>query len=698
LLLVAVDAAENTSPESEIEVVDVPAEVADPASIATPIDPTVATIFAAATSFLYSAASPTQFGVAPNSIDPRRSSVLRGRVVDRDNAALAGVRMSVLDHPEFGVTMTRSDGMFDLAVNGGEWVVVAYEKDGCLPAQRAVMATWQDYAWLPDVALIEIDAAVTQIAFGGAGVQVARGSLVSDSAGSRRATLFVPPGTQATMILPDGSVRTMAELSIRATEYSVGERGPYAMPAELPASSSYTYAVEFSADEAVAAAATEVQFQAPIIGYVENFLGFPVGTVVPAGSYDRSKGSWMASANGRVLEVTDVSGGRAVVDLDGDGIAEDSAALAAFGISDVELEQLARLYPGGQSLWRVPIDHFSPHDCNWPPFLPADAVPPELQPTRDPEVPDPCTISGSLIELENQTVREQVGIVGTERSLHYISSRTVGRRDAYKLEVPLTGATVPPSLVGVELRIFVAGQLTSERLPPLPDQNYVFTWDGKDAYGRQLHGAASITVQLGYVYLAVYGEPADTERAFAAFSRGAGTGVGARDELTVWREWRGSIGAWTAPQAVGLGGWALDVHHTYDPAGRVLYRGDGRRQESAAVGGVLKTVARAAAGSVIAAAIAGDGAVYLVDGGSLIRRIAPDGTDTIVAGGGASDDESIPSTSARLSSVSAVALARDGSLYFAENPRDRIRRVGPDGLIQTVAGGGARDEDGVPAV
>ena len=145
---------------------DVHAQVADPASIATPIDPAVATIFAAATSFLYSAASPTQLGVAPNTIDPQRSSVLRGRVVDRDNAALAGVRISVLNHPEFGMTMTRGDGLFDMAVNGGERVMVAYQKAGYLPAHRGVEAPWQDHVWLPDVVLIEADADATPIDLG----------------------------------------------------------------------------------------------------------------------------------------------------------------------------------------------------------------------------------------------------------------------------------------------------------------------------------------------------------------------------------------------------------------------------------------------------------------------------------------------------------------------------------------------------
>ena len=70
------------------------------------------------------------------------------------------------------------------------------------------------------------------------------------------------------------------------------------MPANLPPSSGYTYCAELSADEAVAAGATDVRFSQPLPVYVENFLDFPVGSEVPTGYYDRQKGQWIASANG----------------------------------------------------------------------------------------------------------------------------------------------------------------------------------------------------------------------------------------------------------------------------------------------------------------------------------------------------------------------------------------------------------------
>src|SRR5439155_8765362 len=118
-------------------------------------------------------------------------------------------------------------------------------------------------------------------------IQVARGGVMTDADGSRQATIFFLQGTQATMVLPDGSTQPLTRLSVRATEYTVGPNGPAAMPAQLPPTSGYTYAVELSVDEALAAGAKTVLFSRPVPVYVQNFLNFPVGDLVPVGVYDR---------------------------------------------------------------------------------------------------------------------------------------------------------------------------------------------------------------------------------------------------------------------------------------------------------------------------------------------------------------------------------------------------------------------------
>ncbi len=82
-------------------------------------------------------------------------------------------------------------------------------------------------------------------------LQVAQGSPITDGDGTRRATLLLEPGTEATATLPDGTEKELGDrLNIRATEFTIGANGPAAMPGELPPTSAYTYAVEYSIDEA----------------------------------------------------------------------------------------------------------------------------------------------------------------------------------------------------------------------------------------------------------------------------------------------------------------------------------------------------------------------------------------------------------------------------------------------------------------
>src|SRR5439155_1926491 len=126
--------------------------------------------------------------------------------------------------------------------------------------------------------------------------------------------------------------------------------GPQAMPALLPQTSGYTYAVEYSLDAALAAGATKVQFSQPVISYVENFLGLPVGKTVPAGFYDRVAGQWVAAPSGRVIKILSITSGLANVDTDGDGAAD-----SGLGITTAEQQRLASLYTPGTSLWRVPV-------------------------------------------------------------------------------------------------------------------------------------------------------------------------------------------------------------------------------------------------------------------------------------------------------------------------------------------------------
>src|SRR5690606_18606004 len=103
----------------------------------------------------------------------------------------------------------------------------------------------------------------------------------------------------------------------------------------------------------------EIEFSEPLVFYTDNFLGFPAGTVVPLGSFNRQRGVWIPHENGIVMNVLGSTGGLADVDTTDDGVPETSQELAEHGITDDERAELAVLYPSGASLWRVRIPHFT---------------------------------------------------------------------------------------------------------------------------------------------------------------------------------------------------------------------------------------------------------------------------------------------------------------------------------------------------
>ena len=98
---------------------------------------------------------------------------------------LPSVRVAILDHPEFGYTYTRTDGMFDLAVNAALYTV-DFQAIGYCPAQRQVQAPIQDFRTLKDVVMVGMDPVANPIVFGSnAPVQIAHSSVNTDQSGTR---------------------------------------------------------------------------------------------------------------------------------------------------------------------------------------------------------------------------------------------------------------------------------------------------------------------------------------------------------------------------------------------------------------------------------------------------------------------------------------------------------------------------------
>jgi RHS repeat-associated protein len=379
------------------------------------------------------------------------------------------------------------------------------------------------------------------------------------------------------------------------------------------------------------------------------------------------------------------------------------------GITDAERQKLATLYTAGQSLWRVPVAHFSSWDFNWPFGPPDDA---ETPPGEEPESDDPtnssCELPGSTIYCQDQVLGESIAVGGTPFTLHYASDRAPGRKAAFNLDIRLSGAQLPQSLKRIELEVLTAGQRFTQSFAPQPNLRTGYTWDGKDGYGRTLQGQTLATVRVGYTYDGVY------QKTTRFGSNGNGTvitGSKTRQEITLWQVYSVPLGLFDA-RALGLGGWSLNIHHLYDAARGRLFLGNGERRDLSALPATLSTVSGNGMAShcgdggpavdaclfgVNDVAVAPDGSLYLADTfNERVRRIGPDGIITTVAGTGTEgyNGDTIPATSAQLRGPTAVAVGPDGSLYIADNFNQRVRRVDTAGLITTIAGTGAVGNDG----
>ena len=279
-------------------------------------------------------------------------------------------------------------------------------------------------------------------------LQVAQGSTITDGDGSRRATLLLEPGTEATATLPDGTAegarrpaehprhrvhhrrqrpgrdagRAAADLRLHVRGRVLGRRGQQGPGGRRPVR---------QADRHLRRQHRRLQ------GRHEG----PDGLLRPReGAVDRRPRTGSSSRSSAE------SGGRAAVDVTGDDVADTAAVLATFGIDDDELAKLADLYNPGKSLWRAAITHFTPWDYNWPYGLPDGAGGPDQGGPDDGDPDGRRPVRRRAARSSSARTRcsaSRSPIAGTPYTLVYQSDRVPGRRTGDSLEIPLTGATPP---------------------------------------------------------------------------------------------------------------------------------------------------------------------------------------------------------------------------------------------------------------
>ncbi|MDW7692310.1 Ig-like domain-containing protein [Flammeovirgaceae bacterium SG7u.111] len=95
-------------------------------------------------------------------------------------------------------------------------------------------------------------------------------------------------------------------------------------------------------------------------------------------------------------------------------------------------------------------------------------------------------------------------------------------------------------------------------------------------------------------------------------------------------------------------------------------------------------------------AVHSSGQIYVADTyNNRIRKILPDGTVSTLAGNGDAGFKDGVGQSANFNSPSGVAVDELGNIYVADTGNNRIRKILPNGIVTTIAGGEAGFADGV---
>ncbi|MDF1592253.1 MAG: hypothetical protein P1P89_12110 [Desulfobacterales bacterium] len=652
------------------------------------------------------------------SYDPKRFSLITGLVQAQNGTPIPDVSVTIHSHTAYGTALTDADGRFSIPVEGGSTITVVYQKEGLIDNHRKVYVPWNDIAIAETIQMISADPISTTVTFNGnpGTVITHKSSEVNDEFGNRSATLVFSGDNRAYSVDENGNViQELTTIKTRATEFTT----PESMPAILPPNSAYTYCVELGVD-----GVQRVRFEKPVITWIDNFLGFAVGEIVPVGYYDRDKGVWVPSDNGVVVKLLDTDNNGIVdaLDANGDNQPDDLNNSGSFTDEVTGLNNPTRYMPGS-TFWRVAVTHFTPWDANWPYGPPLDAISPNppAVPIVDQQKTEPkdCqSHTSSFVEERSRIFHEDIPIPGTDITLHYAGNRVKGYIPV--ISVPASGDSVPGSLNGIIVRIEIAGRTLLQVLAPLPNQSANFIWDGLDCLGRKVFGQIDARVSIGFRYnLVYYSARGDWEKAFGQVGGGA-TWITGRQEIIAWKYNNIIV---PSPNINGkeiiAEGWTISTHHSFnhiDPS--TLHKGDGSISKNNAyiidtvagtgvVGGSgdggLATQARLNAPRGVAVDAAGN--LYIADTKNhRIRKVDTNGIIATIAGrscgyyGGYSGDGG-PATQACLNNPSRVVADASGNLYIADTYNHCIRKVDTSGIITTVAGNGnyGFNGDGGPA-
>jgi hypothetical protein len=145
-------------------------------------------------------------------LDPKRAGIVFGQVAEtlasRSSQGLGGAIVTVLGQPQYGRAITRADGSFEFALNGGGQVTFEFSKPGYISAQRYVKPKWREFVRMDDVEIQPHDdgpgTVVTIPVTGTTAPKLVRGRQIdaTEDGIARRSTMFRRASRRTTSLRP----------------------------------------------------------------------------------------------------------------------------------------------------------------------------------------------------------------------------------------------------------------------------------------------------------------------------------------------------------------------------------------------------------------------------------------------------------------------------------------------------------------